>query len=225
MERDPNLPTFPPGHGWRCTCRGCLDMKNAHARRLRVRTRPELVFATGTRRRIEALCAIGWSLQEQANRIGWDRRNYRRLLTQAAVTPETHGWVRWLYARLKYTPAPYDPGSQLTRSWARRKGFTVPASWIADTIDDPAAKPMVIGDFDEVAVAAAVRGAKRTPLLAVDRDEAIRRLYVAGAPINTIAEILNTGQKTVYRSVALNHFVREKPTTEWVHLRQQRQVA
>lgn len=100
------------------------------------------VPAIGTRRRIRALLAIGWTHAEQQARSG--------ILTAVTVsqagewvTRATADAVKALYDELAMTPGP----SVRTRARAARLGYAPPLAWDDSTIDDPAGTP----DIGEVA--------------------------------------------------------------------------
>lgn len=99
-----------------------------------------LVPATGTRRRLQALHAIGWDQRTIARRLGMGDSNYRRVLLypgQQSVHAETAAAVRDLYRALWATPGP----SPAARDRAAARGWVSPLAWDDDTIDDPHAQP------------------------------------------------------------------------------------
>ena len=97
------------------------------------------VDATGSMRRIQALVAIGWSLAQQAPRLGFyvtdlglianGRRQRVRATTAEAIACGYRYWAR--------VPGP----GVRARNEARRRGWAGPAAWDETTIDDPAAAP------------------------------------------------------------------------------------
>ncbi|WP_067487397.1 hypothetical protein [Actinomadura hibisca] len=98
-----------------------------------------LVDATGTRRRIQALAALGWSLSRQARRLDRVVANYARILTYQQVTAATARQVRALYAEWSMvvpTPCGRD-GVRRSRNDAARKGWLPPLAWDEDLIDLP----------------------------------------------------------------------------------------
>lgn len=96
--------------------------------------------AAGTRRRIQALARLGWSLGEQARRVGWTHQNYAALQTRTQVIARTARLVRGLYEDLSMTPAPDGPGVERARREAARKGYLPPLAWDDDLIDLPDAE-------------------------------------------------------------------------------------
>lgn len=95
-----------------------------------------VVDGTGTRRRLQALVALGWTQTELANHIGWTTANLNNLiLGDDDVTRATADLVADLYERLSMRPGP----STRAMGVARRRGWAPPLAW--DNIDDPAEQP------------------------------------------------------------------------------------
>lgn len=98
-----------------------------------------LVDATGTRRRVQALATLGYSLSAQSARLGRTVNNYYKVLRKPRVFAETARAVRDLYSELSMTPAPPSHGATLARGMAARNGWVSPLAW--DDIDNPDARP------------------------------------------------------------------------------------
>lgn len=98
------------------------------------------IDAAGTRRRIQALACLGWSLGEQARRLGWTTQNYSALQTRTQVIARTARLVRDLYDELAMTPAADTPGATRARNAAANKGHLPPLAWDDDLIDLPDAE-------------------------------------------------------------------------------------
>lgn len=95
--------------------------------------RAGMVDATGTRRRLEALAAIGWPARELQARL-----RVQKLPAQGrAVTEGTEWAVRRLFDELALVDGP----SVKARTWARSRGLAPPDAWAPGTIDDPGARP------------------------------------------------------------------------------------
>lgn len=135
-----------------CRCEGCTEATWRYHKHLMVdhaNGRRRLVSALGTRRRIEALMALGWSGQLIAEALGggidWDEvRQYR---TRAQVKRSTHERVAAVYDRLSMTlpvgRTRYERQTiSRTRNYARRMGWAPPLAY--DNIDDPAEQPVVV---------------------------------------------------------------------------------
>lgn len=156
------------GHAAGCRELCCRRARNAdEARRRKYRqvlgiTRS--VDATGTRRRIHALMALGWPSREIAARCGWttgeavlevSRRNW--------VQTKTAETIARVYDHLSMTLGPSDA----TRRRAIAKGWAPPLAW--DCIDtDPHPKGLATADsrawddYDETVVERILAGEWRT---------------------------------------------------------------
>lgn len=103
------------------------------------------VDATGTRRRVQALVAAGWSQSKISARLGMDRANFGAVMRQDQVTASTARAVAALYGEL-WDKGPPEQGhrDKIAASRARRysaeRGWPPPAAW-DDDIDDPMAVP------------------------------------------------------------------------------------
>jgi hypothetical protein len=102
---------------------------------------------TGTRRRIEALVASGWSRQQLCRRLSLpDNYLSRLMLRQPRCTAGLAREVADLYDELWDRPPPETTHAERqSASRARRDamlhGFAPPLAWDDDSIDDPAAVP------------------------------------------------------------------------------------
>ena len=103
-----------------------------------------LVDATGTRRRLQALVAIGHSQSALARRLGQLPSNFAAAMTRRQVTAATDRAVRALYDEL-WDAAPDESThrgricASRARNHARERGW--PLGWDEPEIDDPAAGP------------------------------------------------------------------------------------
>ena len=113
-----------------------LDVLGSHAK----------VDGTGTRRRLEALIALGWSQSKLAGFLGMVPTNFGRTLRSERVLASTARAVRELYERL-WDQAPPEAtwheksAAVRTRAYAARHGFVPPMAWDDDALDDPDATP------------------------------------------------------------------------------------
>ena len=98
-----------------------------------------MVDATGTRRRLQALAAIGHSSRRISAATGIAETNVRRIRRggQPSVAAKTAAIVRDYYDHVSARPAE-QPDIRLINH-ARRHGWPAPMCW--DDIDDPAATP------------------------------------------------------------------------------------
>jgi len=108
------------------------------------------VDATGTRRRVRALVALGWTQTQLAGQLGMQPVNLSAMLRavrgQDTVRATTAVAVRGLYDRLwNKFPAEDTPraarNAAAARRMARERGWPPPLAWNDDRIDDPSAKP------------------------------------------------------------------------------------
>lgn len=98
-----------------------------------------MIDATGTRRRVQALVTMGYSLSAQCALLGRTVNNFYKVLRKPKVFAETARAVRDLFRELSMTPAPPSHGATLARRMAARNGWLSPLAW--DDIDDPREKP------------------------------------------------------------------------------------
>lgn len=151
------------------------------------------VGSHGARRRLRALAAAGWAIQDLHPRLSrpsqvtlYELRAGRRDVVHAAA----HNAIAALYDDLARTPGLSDR----TRALAAREGWEPPASWDDDTIDDP----LPVVDVDEVAVERAIAG-RPVELTPAERDLAIPRMTAAGMSDAAIAAVLGVVPETVRR--------------------------
>lgn len=129
------------------------------AEKLLAVTAPQLadgakVDATGTRRRIQALVACGWSLTRIATRLGIDTANFHLHTDREGVTEGTRKAVAALYDELWDQTPPTEGSSAVRRGitmakrMAATKGWAPPLAWDDDEIDDPDCTPHPIDGRD-----------------------------------------------------------------------------
>lgn len=105
-----------------------------------------LVRAVGTRRRVQALVACGWSRQQLAVRLGATPTTIGTLARADVCSVHMAVAVRDLYEVLwdKQPTAATGPQRQSVsraRAEAGRRGWAPPLAWDDGTIDDPSAVP------------------------------------------------------------------------------------
>lgn len=168
------------------------------------------VDATGTRRRLQALTAIGWSVELLGAQLGRRPNSLSRSMTGNSVTARTAHAVATLYERLCNTTPPRMTSEQraaahAARAHAAARGWLPPLAW--DDIDtDPTPPPAITGasqenDMDEIAVERALAGDHITydDLTRAEQQEVVRRLTARGNSIRDIAAQLGTTKRTVSR--------------------------
>jgi hypothetical protein len=188
------------GTGPKCDpCKKAHAAKRADYRRRRyLNHAPLKVDATGTRRRIQALAAIGWSMAEQSRRLGQTTTFMHAVTERSWVWPETAEKVRALYDELSMVPG----DGVRARNEARKRGWPVPLQWDDDRIDDPTYNPAGTSrapkSVDDVAIERAMAG-DRVHLRPVERAEAVRRMTASGLSAAEIAVRLGVSDRTVDR--------------------------
>lgn len=158
-----------------------------------------LVPATGTRRRLQALVALGWPVIQIAARAEMPHRQpLDRALREdtPTVTARTARVVRDVYAKLENTPpVPSDSQSKgaisAAKARARRSGWLPPAWWEPETIDDPESDPLALPPNASM----------------TDRLTVARILHDAGMPLVKIATRTGTSRS------ALSRWLREPDAT------------
>lgn len=97
------------------------------------------VDAAGTRRRIQALAAIGWPARELGQRLGVTAQAVSLFTTRATVYGATAAKVAALYEELWNQPGP----SNVTRKRAEKSRWPQPLELDDDRIDDPTYQPQL----------------------------------------------------------------------------------
>lgn len=158
------------------------------------------IDATGTRRRLQGLVAIGYSQSYLARRLGIHPGNFGTMFHhRGQVVVATARAVADLYDELSMTPRQaVDQRTKISISRAKnqaaRSMWLPPLAWDDDTIDDPAAQPEVgfevartKADVDEVAVQRFIDGDLPPSMLTTaDRREVVARWQALGHPLNEL---------------------------------------
>lgn len=100
-----------------------------------------LVDATGTRRRLQALMALGHTLPEIAKELGVGVSSLQQTVDGrwAMIRSGTAAKVAQVYRRLSLVTAPPSRFAEQARNQAMARGWHGPMAW--DDIDDPACVP------------------------------------------------------------------------------------
>ena len=170
-----------------------------------------LVDATGSRRRLQALVAIGWTQTDVARHLQRSPSNLRQTLRSQLVTAATAAQVRDLYDRLWNQPPDQSTprgrrNAHAAREYARRHGWLAPLAW--DDIDrdpEPAAEsahhqtPADVDDLDiDILIDRLTTGTTVT-LSNAERDIVVQRLTERGRSLQQIAALLGVAARTVSR--------------------------
>lgn len=97
-----------------------------------------MIGSLGTQRRIQALCAMGYSLRWQAETVRTKFPNYQRILKQNKVTKSMAERIDVLYRTYAFESKRADDthgkkAITITKNYARRHGWVAGAAW--DDID------------------------------------------------------------------------------------------
>lgn len=125
-------------HG--CICDPCRRANRLYDKVRKYEGTPRLVDSTGTRRRIQALQAIGWSTTRLAAELGVCQQRITHYTSGDTVNRKTANRVAALFDRLSMHPVDDSvPGAIRTKRNAARNGYPPPLAF--DDIDDPNEKP------------------------------------------------------------------------------------
>lgn len=151
--------------------------------------------ALGTQRRIQALCANGWTFADLSIHLGYeDRLAARGPLRSKRVLRETADMIRKLYDELWDVPG----CSVHTMRRAAARGWVGPEAWAGQDMDDPTARPftkMVTTEnsliyIDEIAVERLMTGQLADPT-EDELTEACIRYRERGVDPETAARFMN----------------------------------
>lgn len=139
------------------------------------------VDSTGTRRRLQALMAIGWPLPVIAAQLGRTGANLARSMDRASINADTARQIADLYECIWDKVPPQMAAAQRsatdeTRSHARQQGWLPPLGW--DDIDnDPDPTPPAPGveDIDERASPYRCSNARKVSSLLARAGRVVRR--------------------------------------------------
>lgn len=126
-------------------CEACKRAAAAAEQRYelaRMHGKPGRVLAVGTKRRLRALQAIGWTLTAIADELDTKRSRVEKWCSEDRiyVYATTAARVADVYERL-CMGRPTGRWATRTRNMAARKGYAPPLAWL--NIDDPREKPAV----------------------------------------------------------------------------------
>lgn len=173
------------------------------------------VDGTGTRRRLQALIAVGWSQTKLGAHLGIVQTNIGRVLTSQRVTAATARAVRDMYDKLWDTPVPEQDwrdkiAANRSRGYAAERSWAPPLAWDDETIDDPNARPHGVvhnpegcdeesETVDLVAVERALEGDASVLLTKAERAEAVKFGTSRGMSARQISKITQRSARTVQR--------------------------
>ena len=181
-------------------CQPCRDGHATYKKNRRTRVYlaggPLRVDATGTHRRLQALVALGYTMEGVDAAVGRARGWASQVLQSRSVFLATADVVAEVYDRWCMT-VPEHPWAGRQRTIAHRNGWLPPLAW--DDIDDVTEVPTMIravarsrSDVDPVAVERVMAG-EAVPCTPAERREVVRRWVAAGRSLRALAE--QTGWK------------------------------
>lgn len=105
------------------------------------------VNVTGTRRRLQAMAALGYSLSDVSDATGVKQPLITNIRTgkNVSTAPETAEAIKEFYDIVKDTPAAETVMSRRATAFADKYGWAPPSAWEGRNIDDPDVGP---GDYD-----------------------------------------------------------------------------
>jgi hypothetical protein len=195
-------------HGYRhygCRCLAARRANSIEHQRYLMRRAHEgmlLVDATGSRRRIQALAALGWPYRRIAEVGGFESAQVYTLTRATVVHKDTAAKVAAVYDRLSMQVPRPSSSTTRARKAAARKGWLPPLAWDDETIDDPAAEPAMAESediVDEVAVQRALSGDRPDTLHRAELIETIHVAHSRGLDDRQIAARLGMKPTTVQR--------------------------
>lgn len=157
------------------------------------------VDATGSQRRLRALVANGHSMLWLGERLPMHPESARMLIrNRAKVTAAVARAVRDLYDEL-YDVHPIGRDAKRARTLAAKFGWAPPGAWDDDTIDDPAAVPVLDAEpdpsyVDEEKVTRAIRGFRVPRLTDAEVVSAVNRLMAAGTNFTRACDRLSVNR-------------------------------
>lgn len=170
-----------------------------------------VVDGTGSRRRLRALVAAGWTQRELAQRCGWVYEGLNAFLNTEGkdLTAGAARRVEAVFRELQLQPA--GPSTK-SRRLAQRRGWLPPLAWDEDSIDDPDASPHCLdeladdGEVDEITVErclAAWRSNTKPPQVSPqDRVSVASALLAAGATRNYTSQVVGWSVPTMAKRLA-----------------------
>jgi len=191
-----------------CRCPACRAANAEHQRAFRRGRAVDAWHGTspwapavGTRRRLQALTAAGWSASELAARLGVTKSAVAQLrsVQRQRVLARTALDVATLYDDCWWRTPPGRYQARAER-YAETRGWVAPWRWDGVVLDDPAAVPRTDTDMDvdEVAIEECIAG-RPVPLTKAERHQLVATMQRRGATSPQIALRLGRSTRTAER--------------------------
>lgn len=228
-RRDCRCPRASHRHGTRdaynrdrCRCDPCTAANAAAAGRHRLRRAQQVWHGTsawapaiGTRRRLQALTAAGWSTRHLAERLGVTKSAIAQLrsTSQHRVLSVTAADITGLYDDCWWRTVPGRYQARAER-YAEARGWVPPWCWEGVDLDDPNAAPHPVAEadpVDPVAIEETIAG-RHVPLTRAERVRVVATLQRRGRTAAEIAARIGRDVRTVGRDTAAlrsSHLVRD----------------
>lgn len=191
---------------YRCRCTdACTDHYLYYKRLRNGQPYRRRIDATGPRRRIRALYAIGHTCATIAHTAGLHPRMIQQLGTENRlyVTPATFKAVADAYTRLAHTTGTSPTTAKRAAWW----GYPPPAAW-GDDIDDPAADPAAPRDPDHVddVLVEKVLAGKASPkdLSKAERIAVVDRGLAKHVSMSRLGQVLSASHDAIRELAAAN---------------------
>ena len=200
-------------HGCRCDLCRAADTRVRKRRRYRTKDQaiPLRVNAVGSRRRLQALACLGWTLPELERRAGERPKYYNEMMYAPSKTLDRGRAERIssLYDELwDQEPPQVDEADRFRAAYAkttaRRNGWAPPMAWAGIDMDDPEAQPALDAeldddeDFDWVKVERVLDGrARASKLNRAEKRQVVLTMTARGVPPWAIAERTGMALRTV----------------------------
>lgn len=203
MSIAPDDPRHGSDRGYRAGCheRCCLDGTALYERRrskLKEMGHDRRLDPTGAKRRIQALQALGWTQNHIAEAGGWSNGSaVNKMLrdSTAWVFVSTVKRANLAYSRLSMRVGP----SRSAALYAARQGWSPPLAWDDDQLDDPKAKPVMVGRspadrkserlVNPMVVEAVLSGVRMPEATNKERREATRLWQASGRPLAELGRL------------------------------------
>lgn len=155
------------------SCRVAARRRRKHNRLRALAGEPATVPKLGTRRRVQALMAIGWTYHQIAQEAGVSHSTLRDLNRGRRVYRAVAIAIAGTYDRLSDTPATPGRNATYVITIAQRNGWPPPAAWF--DIDDPNEQPDY-GDDTRMSAAEKLAEFEWLTSLGVAEPEALRQV-------------------------------------------------
>lgn len=174
---------------------GCREecCRRAHARYKNLRAMGRTRFymdGLGSRRRIQALAAMGYAMTDLSTRLGLSRTYLSQILKGRLIRNDTAAVIARLYDELSMTPSEH-PLATRARRHAQAAGWAPPLAWDdIDNDDAPAEAPVVAQTADEFvdenAVKRALDGDRSVRLTTAERRAVVARALLLQIPLQEV---------------------------------------